>query len=183
MSFPDPEAEEQTLHTFFGEHIPGGETSKLRPACTFVQQFIAQELWWVPVRDRRHILVLATAVAPSHSVALALGGDDLHKSPNMRQAGSVPVWPFSCRRPPGSKDYGCGTTLVLPGCSRAVGGGHFSLLLQPIGFDGVCTPCGWRGTERCVSVSRVRFRHNSQQEAGRQLMHRLCSSREPKHHI
>lgn len=47
MSFPDPEAEEQTLHTFFGEHIPGGETSKLRPACTFVQQFIAQELWWV----------------------------------------------------------------------------------------------------------------------------------------
>ncbi|CAM9408193.1 unnamed protein product, partial [Ectocarpus fasciculatus] len=44
MSFPDPEAEEQTLQTFFGEHIPGGETSKLRPACTFVQQFIAQEL-------------------------------------------------------------------------------------------------------------------------------------------
>ncbi|CAM9376133.1 unnamed protein product [Ectocarpus sp. 4 AP-2014] len=44
MSFPDSEAEEQTLHTFFGEHIPGGETSKLRPACSFVQQFIAQEL-------------------------------------------------------------------------------------------------------------------------------------------
>ncbi|CAM9239010.1 unnamed protein product, partial [Ectocarpus sp. 13 AM-2016] len=44
MSFPGPEAEEQTLHTFFGKHIPGGETSKLRPACTFVQQFIAQEL-------------------------------------------------------------------------------------------------------------------------------------------
>lgn len=53
MSYDDPGAEEKTLETFFavGKFTPGGETSQLRDACTAVEHFIAQELWYVSCED------------------------------------------------------------------------------------------------------------------------------------
>lgn len=47
------------------------------------------------VRDGRRVIVVATGVAPSHSIALALG-DVLHTSPNMYgRPGLCPFGHFS----------------------------------------------------------------------------------------
>ena len=47
MSYVEALSEEETLQTYFdrSKFTPGGDTSQLRPACSVVQQFIAQELW------------------------------------------------------------------------------------------------------------------------------------------
>lgn len=51
MSYSAANGEEETLETYFDRNkfssTAGGDTSQLRPACSFVQRFITQELWCV----------------------------------------------------------------------------------------------------------------------------------------
>ena len=74
MSYADPEAEEKTLETFFdrSKFTPGGETTQLRDACSSVERFIAQELWYVSSAFVCVVVALCPGVVMVHCVAVLL---------------------------------------------------------------------------------------------------------------